>query len=280
VKLATLLVCLLIGWEVCAQPDSTRAVTPDTATAKYNFILIDTRYQNQFAFWGRNYGQKLPSISTNVMHYFHSGVWLSVSNFWFPGKSIPTQLGATLGYLNEVTPKLDWHLSYSQFYVPDESIPTAFKTQGYFQTTLGLDWGLLFSSVQAHALINRQSDVFFTTVHSRYFEFNKKLWRKVTVSFEPKLSFTAGTHHFEYADGLVIGPGGGIVTQPGTTNDEGGKIEPLNADFLFPLKFALGHCSVEPSWRYTLPFQANPDYPNEGLHIFAIAMNYAIPIKR
>src|SRR5258707_10878982 len=104
---------------------------------------------------------------------------------------------------------MDLHSSYSQFYVSGNSVPSAYKAQGYLQTTLGIDWGLLFSNFQIHTLINQYSDVFLTSYHSRYFVFNKLWFKKVKVSFEPKASFTLGTHNFEYANGLVIAPGGG-----------------------------------------------------------------------
>jgi hypothetical protein len=144
---------------------------------------------------------------------------------------------------------------------------------------LGFDWGLLFSTLQAHLLINKNTDVFFSTYHSRYFVFKKKLWKKIQVSFEPKFSFTFGTHHFDYANTLVIGPGGGVVT-PNDSEDGGNKIEPLNWDFTFPLKFEIGQFSIEPSWKYATPLNTASTDPSESLHVFTIGLNYFIPVKR
>lgn len=247
---------------------------------KYNFLVVDSRYQSQFTFWGRDYRRQLPLLATNIMYYTHSGVWASASDFNFFNNSVPSQLGLTLGYFKEVNSKMDWHLSYSQFYVMSKEIPTAYQTQGYVQTTLGYDWNILFSSLQVHALINQHSDVFFTTYHSRYFEFNDSLFRKIKVSFEPKVSFTFGTHNFEYANGLVVAPGGGgVISQTGDTS-LGNKIVPLNFEFVFPLKFAFGYFSIEPSWRYTSPFNANSAYASGGLSIWTVNLNYCIPFKR
>jgi len=279
-KFLAIIVSLLWFVPLKAQVDSTANTVPVDSTT-YDFIVLDSRFQNQFAFWGRDFDQKLPFLSNSVMYYFHSGFWVNASHFKFFNESIPAQLGLTLGYFKEVTPTVDWHSSYSLFYVPEKSIPSALGTQQYVQTTIGFDWGILFSSFQAHALINQQSDVFFSTYHSRYFEFNKLLWRKVKVSFEPKFSFTFGTHRFEYADGLVIAPGGGgIISQPGTTEDQGNKIQALNWDVSWPFKFAVGSFSIEPSWRYTTPLHANPDYTGKGIHQFAIGVTYSVPIKR
>jgi hypothetical protein len=273
-----LIVSLLFISPIFAQSDSTSL--PGDDTVKYNFIVIGSRYQNQFAFWGRNYDQKIPFLGTSLMYYFHSGVWVSVSNFSFFDENVPTQLGLTLGYFKELSPKMDWHTSYTQFYVPSQSIPSNYKTQGYAQTTFGIDWGLLFSSIQLHALFNQNSDIFLTTYHSRYFQFNQLLWNKIMVSFEPKVSVTFGTHHFEYASGLVIAPGGGgIVTQPNMNEDLGNKFQALNFDFSFPLKFSIGFFSVEPSWKYTLPIHTNPVNSSKGLHLFAIELNYSVPIR-
>ena len=274
-----LIVSFSIFTLLCAQSDSTSLHENDTV--KYNFIVIDSRYQSQFAFWGRNYDQKIPFLATSVMYYSYSGIWISLSDFTFFDSSVPTQLGLTLGYFKEVSPKMDWYISYTQFYVPSKSIPSNYKAQGYAQSTFGIDWGLLFSSIQLHALLNQNSDVFLTTYHSRYFQFNQLLWNKVRVSFDPKASITFGTHHFEYADGLVIAPGGGgIPTQPTATGDLGNKFQVLNIDFSFPLKFALGFFSVEPSWKYTLPIHQNPINSSKGLNLFAIDLNYSVPIRR
>jgi hypothetical protein len=248
-------------------------------TTNYNFLVVDSRYQNQFTFWGRDYRQKLPLLATSLMYYTHSGVWVSASNFKFINNSVPAQVGFTLGHFKEVSSRTDWHISYSQFFVASQNVPGN-RSQGYLQTTLGHDWNILFSSLQIHALINQHSDIFFTTYHSRYFEFNDYLWKKIKVSFEPRFSFTFGTHNFEYADGLVMAPGGGgVIVQTSDTN-LGSKIEPLNFDFIFPLRFAVSNFFVEPSWRYTLPFNANSAYASGGLSIWTVNINYSLPIRR
>ncbi len=273
-----LIISLALSSRLEAQTVS-REILKDTS--KYNFIIVDSRYQSQFAFWGRDYNQKIPFLATSLLYYIHSGVWMGASNFSFFNQAIPTQFGLSLGYFKEVTPRIDWHTSYSQFYVQSSSVPPPYNTQGYFQTTLGIEWGLLFSNFQAHVLINQRSDVFFTTYHSRYFVFNQLLWKKVKVSFEPKVSFTWGTHNFEYANGLVFAPGGGgVISQPGTAEGQGSKIQALNFDFVFPLKFAVGYFSIEPSWKYTLPMNANPIYSASGFGIYSIEGCYYIPIKR
>jgi hypothetical protein len=276
--LSLLLSCCLHSY-LLAQSYDSQVVYQDTS--KYDFVIVDAKYQNQFAFWGRNFDQRLPFIAGNLMYYFHTGFWVGASNFLFFHESIPAQFGLTLGYYKDFSEKVEWHVSYSQFYIPDSQIPTSSKTQGYFQTTMGFDWGLLFSTLQAHALLNKNPDVFFTTHHSRYFVFNKKLWNTIQVSFEPKFSFTMGTHNFDYADGIVIGPGGGAVVsnQQGTEN-EATTIQPLNWDFTFPIKFEAGRFALEWSWKYTTPLNTASTDKSNPLHVFILGANYFIPIKR
>lgn len=274
----TLITLLLFSVALPAQTASTAFLRD---TSKYNFLVADSRYQNQFAFWGRDYNQKTPFLATNLIYYFHSGLWMGAANYSFLSHAIPSQYGVSLGYFKEVTPKIDWHSSYSQFYVSSNLIPSAYRTQGYFQTTFGIDWGLLFSSFQTHVLINQHSDVFFTTYHSRYFQFNELLFKRIKISFEPKASFTFGTHNFEYANGLVVAPGGGgVISQSGVEGNPGSRLQALNFDFTFPLKFAVGYFAIEPSWKYTLPFNANPLFSRGGISIFALGINYYVPIRR
>ena len=247
----------------------------------HNFIILDSRFQNQFSFLGRNYGFEFPFLTASVSYYLHSNLWIGVTGFFFFDESVPKQTGLTVGYLKEVSDKSDWQISYTQFYIPDSSVPQALRTQGYAQTSIGLDWKILYSILQVHALLNNHSDVFITMHHSRYFQFTQLLWKKIKVSFEPTASCTGGTHRFDYADIVVAGPGGGVFVPPTTGDESGGKkLDLLNWDFLFPLKFEIGNFSLETSWRYTAPLNTVPEDPSEPLHQFAVNLNYSIPIRR
>ena len=247
----------------------------------YDFVLFDARYQNQYAFWGRNYGQRIPLATATLSYYFHSNIWIGASAFLPLQSAVPVQTGLSIGFYKEFTDKCDWNSSYSQFYIPDNSIPSSSKTQGYFQTTVGLDWGVLYSTLQAHLLVNNNSDVFFSTHHSRYFEFNKKLWQKIKVSFEPKFSFTFGTHHFDFADAeVVIGPGGGAAKTPQSSTDQDNRLRPLNWDFLLPIKFEIGKFTLEPSYRYTVPLSTTATDPSKSLFLFSSTLGYYIPVKK
>ncbi|HEU5290234.1 MAG TPA: hypothetical protein VFU05_06280 [Cyclobacteriaceae bacterium] len=260
------------SWAQSAEPQK------DTV---YNFLFLDARWQNQFAFWGRNYGLELPFVSTNLTYYTHSNFWISAAGYSFFDENIPFQTGLSLGYSRALTEKSDWHISYSQFFIPDDTVPASARTMGYIQTMFGLDWKILYSTIQIHALLNKNSDVFFTTYHSRYFQFNRPLWKKIKVSFEPKASFTFGTNHFDYANGTVLVPGGGSVnTQNDSTSNQGDGIKILNWDFQFPLKFEVGRFTIDTSWKYSAPLNTSETDPSKALHQFMVGLNYFIPFQR
>lgn len=245
----------------------------------YNFVFVDARWQNQFAFWGRNYGSELPFLSANLTHYWHSNFWISIAGYDFFDGNVPFQTALSLGYSRALSEKSDWHLSYSQFFIPENISPASARTTGYFQTMVGLDWKVLYSALQVHALLNKTSDVFFTTYHSRYFQFNRPLWKKIKVSFEPKASITFGTNHFDYVD--VLTPGGGISgPQNDTSNNQGDAIKILNWDFLFPLKFEAGRVTIDTFWRYSVPLSTSESDPSKPVHQVIIGLNYFIPIQR
>ena len=270
---------VLISTKVSSQSDSS-TLSPPPDSLHYDFILIDTKIQNQFAFLGRDFGTNIPVSSVTLAYYFHTNIWIGASAFYFFDDFIPLQTGITLGYYKEFSPHLDLHLSYSQFYIPDKDIPSASKSQGYFQSTLGLDWGLLYSTIQPQLIIRKNGDLFITSAHSRYFEFNGRLFKKIKVSFEPRFAFTFGTHHFDYADGIVVGPGGGAVAVPNEEKDLGKKIVPLNWDFTFPLKFEEGKATIEFSWRYSSPLNIASSDVSEPAHFFAASIGYYIPIAK
>ena len=73
---------------------------------------------------------------------------------------------------------------------------------GLLQGTFGLDWNYLYSTLQAQALWNEKPDLFLVSKHSRYFEFDQKLFNALTVSFEPSISFYFWYKQLYYLGGI------------------------------------------------------------------------------
>jgi hypothetical protein len=275
------LICLG-STHLAAQPADTTATKNQPEV--YDFIFIGGRYQNKFTFMGRDFGQHIPFLTGNLTYYTHRNFWLTVSGFRFFNSTLPAQAGISLGYYTEFSEKTDFHISYTQFVIPPNAQVARVQSQGIFQSTFGLDWTYLYSTLQVQLLVNPAPDIFFTSQHSRYFEFNKLLFNKIRVSFEPRLSLTAGTSRFNNADEeVVIGPGGGIVTPPGRppgSSGSGEKIRLLNLETSLPLNFQWGSFNLECFSRYTHPFNITEGDPSKPVFLGGAELTYHIPIKR
>lgn len=177
----------------------------------YDYIYLGGRYQNQFAFLGRNFGQSIPFVTGDLTYYTNFNLWVSASAYHFFDSQIPFQSSLAAGFKGDISKRVDYNLSYGQFLMQAHDSVNTIGRIGFYQAGLGLDWGILYSTVQAQVMAYSTQDVFITSQHSRYFEFNDKLFRKIAVSFQPVLSFTWGTSRFYYSDDPVL-------TERGITN--------------------------------------------------------------
>ena len=259
-------------------------------TLIYDYIFLTQRFQNKFTFYGRDFGQKIPFLNSGVMYYFHSNVWLNVSGFYFFNSQIPIQPGASLGYLADLSPKTEFNISYTQYFSKGGK-PLKGLSQGFAQTSLGLDWKIMFSTLQVQAMFSDSSDYFITTQHSRYFVFNEKLWDKIKISFEPKISFTWGTNQFAYQyQEIAIGPGSRTrppqaqgkppASKPNPLPGNGGTFKFLNWDFVFPLTFEWYPFQLETSFRYTHPYNMTDLDISSPTFVFGAELTYYIPVKK
>lgn len=279
-----------------AQKDS---LTRDSTV--YDFIFLGARYQNQFTFLGRNYGQKIPFVTADLMYYTHFNLWVSVSGYSFSESSIPLQSAISIGYLGDLTKKIDYNLSFTEFLIPANDQITALQSLSFFQATIGLDWNYLYSTLQTQVMLYSSPDVFITSQHSRYFIFNKKLFNKIEVSFQPAFSFTLGTSRFMYSPDESLGgrgprnpnavnnpgngngngngnPGGGNPEEPDTS--AGNRISFLSWDMALPITFQWGRFSLEYGIRYTHPLNVIEDDESGPTVIHGIDLYYHIPVKR
>lgn len=241
-------------------------------TSKYDYIILNSRIQNAFTFVGRDFGQSIPLWNIDLMYYNHAGWYLNTSAFTFFQKDVPLQYTLTAGYRLDLSEQVDLNVSYSQFLVGGESAVAGIQNQGFAQTTIGLDWGVLYSNIQVQALLNESPDIFIQSSHSRYFEFDQLLFKKFVVSFEPKLSFILGTSRFYF-----LGSYGNLNP---AEYPEISSLQFLNWDLNFPISFSTSSWELELWMRYTNPLNL-PNFDNSRNRLlFGGGFVYYFPIKR
>lgn len=237
----------------------------------YDFIILNSRYQNAFTFLGRDFGLNIPLVSTDAMYFFNSGLYFNASGIKFFQTGVPWQYALTGGYAKEISEKTDINLSYSQFIVVDESVVTGIQNLAFLQGTFGWEWGPLYSSIQGQFLFNEDLDYFVSSHHSRYFEFDRKLFKTFTVSFEPRFSVMAGTSRFYLMGQYEFTP---------NELDDLDKFRLQSWEFMLPLTFNVGYFDFEFQARYVRPLNV-PDFDlSSGRFVFGGQLFYAIPVKR
>ncbi|WP_106569107.1 hypothetical protein [Cecembia rubra] len=252
-----------------AQEADTLKVSDEKAV--YDFVILNSRYQNAFTFLARDFGLNIPMVSTDVMYYFNSGLYLNASGIKFFQSGLPWQYALTAGYAKDISNKTDFNLSYSQFLVVDESSVTGIQNLAFLQGTFGWEWGPLYSSIQGQLLFNREVDYFISLHNSRYFEFDQKLFKLFTVSFEPKFSLMAGSSRFYVMGQYEFSP---------KELEDLGKLQLQSWEFFLPLTFNVGYFDFEFQGRYVKPLNV-PDFDlSAGRFVVGGQLSYTIPVKR
>jgi hypothetical protein len=235
----------------------------------YDFFILNGKIIDRFTFMGRDFGKKIPTANMDVMYFFNTGWYINASVFKFLDQAVPYQYALSVGYQTDLSSNTDLDISYSQFLVPGDSEITGVQNMGVLQGRVGFDWNYLYSTVQVQGLINEVPDLFFTSRHSRYFEFDQRLFKAITVSFEPSFSLTYGTSRFYYL--------GQFEENDARTTDE---IKLLSWEIDFPISFEWNNWMVEFQTRFIVPGKL-PDYDKSSSgFVFGSKLIYAIPIKR
>jgi hypothetical protein len=246
----------------------------DTASKeeKYDFVIISGKLHNTFTFLGRDFGQTIPFASTDLMYYFNSGWYFNASAFKFLDTDLPVQSSLSLGYRTDLTKKTDLNMSYSQFLVSGNSSVAGIQNLGFLQTTFGLDWKYLYSTIQVQGLFSERPDVFLISQHSRFFQFDQKLFKTFTVSFEPKFTLTSGTSRFynlgEYPE----------MTEE--DRDRENQLQLLAWDFAMPISLGYKSFEMEFYTKYVAPFNTPEFDASRNRFIYGIQLNYFLPVKR
>jgi len=267
-KLPFLLILLVINVKVFAQDSD----TVSSEKSKYDFVIVSGKYNNAFTFFGRDFGQSIPFVSTDVMYYFHSGFYINASGFKFIDTELPIQSSLSVGYRRDLSKNTDLNVSYSQFLVTENSSVAGIQNLGLLQTTFGLDWNYLYSTIQVQGLFSDRPDLFLSSQHSRFFQFDQKLFRSITVSFEPKFTLTAGSSRFY-----------NLGAYPEMEASDIKKLEKINIlswDFMLPVSFEYKSFEMEVFSRYVAPLNTPVFDNSRNRFIHGIQLNYFLAIKR
>lgn len=244
----------------------------DSATEESrDYLIVSTGFQNKVSFMSRDFGQKIPIFSNDLLFYHRTGFYLAASISKFLTTDLSWQKGLGAGFYKSLTSKLDLDLSYSHYFGASNLNLAGQDKLGMAQGTVGLDWGILFSTTQAIYLVNSPGDFFITSRHSRYFELDQPLLKGGILSFEPRFTLFLGTSNYYRLGGYEFSRTQYLETQRFVSQG-------IEMAIPFSLTFSRLEFQLEPRW--IVPTQV-PEYDESTSSFqFAIKASYALSLKR
>jgi hypothetical protein len=236
-----------------------------------NYLIASTGFINRANFMSRDFGQKLPLSSTELLFWHNSGIYLTALASKFMDSDLSWQNGLGLGYSVSISPRVDADVSYHHFFGASNLNSSGKDQIGMLQGTWGLDWGILYSSTQAIYLVNDPGDFFLVSRHSRYFEFDRRIGGVATFSFEPQVTFYLGTSNYYRIGGYELSQKEYAATR---------NFLIQGMDFSIPLSLSSGsfEFQLEPKW--VIPVQV-PQYDVSSSNFqLALKATYTFAIQK
>lgn len=242
----------------------------DSAVANYDFLILGVEYQRAITFLGRDFGNKIPVLSFDMMYYFQSGIYLTATSLKFFEEDLTWQHGLSLGYFGDLSPKTDLNVSYSQFFGGSNVNVAGVDKVGFLQGTFGWDWGGMYSTTQLQVVVNQPSDFYIASNHSRYFEVDRAVFGSGLLSFQPGFSFTLGTSRFYQIGGYDLNE-----EEMATTN----KFQFQVWELYLPVNLNFGYFDIEFQPKLVNPVNV-PEYDSsKGRFVGSLQLSYTLPIK-
>jgi hypothetical protein len=259
-----LIPCLCLAQELESQADSVIEESGD-------YLIVSTGFQNKASFMSRDFGQNIPIFSSDLLFYHRTGFYLSSSLSKFLTTDLSWQKGVGAGFFKPLTSKLDLDLSYSHYFGASNLNSTGQDNLGMAQGTIGLDWGLLYSTTQAMYLVNSPGDFFITSRHSRYFELDQPLLAGGILSFEPRFTLFLGTSNYYRIGGYEFTKTQYLETQ---------RFVAQGLEMALPITFTYSKVEFQLEPRWVIPTQV-PDF-DASLARFQLAIkaSYTLSLKK
>ncbi|ALW85605.1 hypothetical protein AUC43_11185 [Hymenobacter sedentarius] len=243
------------------QPTVTPAAPADSS-AQHGGFTAALSYGSNSSFFGRTQTTRYPYTTGELTYKSRFGVWGSVVGYnLLNTSSFLDETDLSLGWDGDLSKKVDASVSYSRFLFAANSPLVKSSVNNSLDSYLGLDWGYVYSRLNAAYLFGDSNDFFLVLDNSRYFEIAKVFTPKGYLAIEPRVSVTAGTQHFaetslDQQQSRGFGRGRGKAA--GTTTVTTTRLQVLNYELRVPVTYSLGVVSAQVAWRYAVPVNLLP----------------------
>jgi hypothetical protein len=259
-----LIPCLCLAQDLESQGDSLTRESGD-------YLIVSTGFQNKASFMSRDFGQKIPIFSSDLLFWHRSGAYLSTTLSKFLTTDLSWQKGVGAGFFKPLSSKLDVDFSYHHFFGASNLNSTGQDNLGMAQGTIGLDWGILYSTTQAMYLVNSPGDFFISSRHSRYFELDQPIKGGGVLSVEPRFTLFLGTSNYYRIGGYEFTRTQYLETQ---------RFVAQGLEMALPISLSYSRLEFQLEPRWIVPTQV-PDYDTSSSRFqLAIKASYTLSLKR
>jgi hypothetical protein len=246
------------------------SLTKGSKLESTNYLFFGTSYQTRVNFMGRDFGQKIPLLSSDLMYWHRSGLYFNATLAKFFVTELTWQKGLGLGFSRPLTQKTDIDISFNEYFGANNLNESGQDNIGMLQGTFGLDWGLLYSTTQLLYLFNQPGDFFVVSRHSRYFELDNRIGKSGILSFEPRMTLYLGTSKYYQIGGYDLTLREFLDTQ---------RFVAQGVDFSVPITLSLSNLEFQVEPRWVIPTQV-PEYDLSSSNFqLALKATYAFPLK-
>lgn len=235
-------------------------------------LYIGSNFGSNYFFLGQSHSGNRPYFSSDMTVMLKNGMWFSGAIYHLTEyKPFIGTFDLSIGWQKDFNKWLDGGISISRLVYPSaiDDSPTIHYT--YYHLQAGADWRILYTSISAGILVVEESEFYFQVKHSRYFQTGKFLNGTAYFSFDPGISFLAGTISERELSTGAAGIGGRGRGQPTTTTtySEEKTFKWLDMELSLPVGLSWKNITVEPCLTYYYPFNL-PDeiVSNKGPYVY------------
>jgi hypothetical protein len=236
-------------------------------------LYIGSNIGSNYFFLGQSHSGNKPYYSSDMTLMLKNGMWFSGAIYHLTDyKPFIGSYDLSVGWLTDFNKWLDGGFSVSRLVYPPASQEDPSIQYTYYQFQAGADWRVLYTSISAGVLVVEESEFYFQLKNSRYFQTGNILNGAAYFSFDPGISFLAGTISEWELSTAAGGIGGRGRRQPTTTTTYSTpkSFKWMDVEISLPIGFSWKSFSIEPCLTYYYPFNL-PDeiVSNKGFYVYA-----------
>jgi hypothetical protein len=240
---------------------------PETENSEsLHSIYSGLGFGNNMIYLGSNVSQDKPFLYTSIVYGYKNKFFASVSvNHLTAYEPLLSFTSFTLNYNYDFNTWFDISAGLSRYQVNKELTDTLFSSFIYGYLTLGFDWKVLYTQVNAGGVFSEGSGAFFSLRNSRYIKTSDLAGGKAYFYFDPYVNLLFGNlTRTTTADGTSTGvtppfkPGAGS-TSGGSGGGSGSGVTTttffslMEVDLGLPAGFTFGKLTLEADPGYIIP---------------------------